>query len=244
MIWNWKKEKGDYPSSIIKINKKSVKNVDNFKYLGVWNNYEQNSIGSKELNYRIGAAAGAFAQHKQLLTNKNIWLSTRVKYLNSFVRSRLVYGCQSWKPTAKEIEKMDVKYRYYLRTLLRNGFQRRKPPKKKKKKKKGLDDLDDDDEEDEDDESVDFSYVVSNSKLFELTKTTNLSDFFKKQQKSWVAHIIRQPNYEVTKQLLFEATKNRKRGRKNDILSNVLRENSKLTSDQQFFKDCFTRRIM
>lgn len=96
MVWNWKGDEDSmYPASIIEINGKKVENVKTFKYLGVWNSFGEDSIGSKEMNYRIGAAAGAFAEHKKLLTNKNIWLKTRVKYLNAYVRSRLIYGCQS-----------------------------------------------------------------------------------------------------------------------------------------------------
>ena len=61
MCWNWPKDK-EYPDEIITINgDQKIENVDVFKYLGVWNSADQVTIGQKELKYRIGCAAGAWA---------------------------------------------------------------------------------------------------------------------------------------------------------------------------------------
>lgn len=128
--------------------------------------------------------------------------------------------------------------------LIQNGFSRKNPPKKSKKKKKGLDELDDpESDEDESEDEIDFSYVIDNYDLFEITGAQNLSDFYRKQQKSWVAHIIRQENSEITKQLLFEKVRNKKRGPKKTILNSVLKQNQWM-GEFEFYYKCFNREIM
>ena len=54
MIWNWNtEEEGDYPKSIITINKIPLNNTRTFKYLGVWNTANDIHIGKTELDYRL-----------------------------------------------------------------------------------------------------------------------------------------------------------------------------------------------
>ena len=58
------------------------------------------------------------------LQNSKIHLKTRVKFLNSFIRSRLIYSCQNWNLTMGQFEKLDVTYRNLLRRMIRGGFKR------------------------------------------------------------------------------------------------------------------------
>ena len=58
-----------------------------------------------------------------LLQNRHIFLKTRVKFLNSFVRSRLTYSCQNWNLTLRQYEKLDVTYRNLLRRMVHGGFK-------------------------------------------------------------------------------------------------------------------------
>ena len=45
MIWNWNtEEEGDYPESIITMNKIPLNNTRTFKYLGVWQERIQDRI--------------------------------------------------------------------------------------------------------------------------------------------------------------------------------------------------------
>jgi len=58
------------------------------------------NTGDIEVNHRIQMAqAIKFATMSNLLQNSRIILKTRIKFLNSFVRSRLTYACQNWNLT-------------------------------------------------------------------------------------------------------------------------------------------------
>ena len=117
---------GHYPTSIVSLNGKTLKNVISFKYLGVWITNNCLHIGKQEMEHRINSAHNAFAENRNLLTNKNIHLNTRIMFLNSLVRSRLTYGCHAWKPNSQEINKIDSTYRYFLRCMVWNGHTRKK----------------------------------------------------------------------------------------------------------------------
>ena len=55
-----------------------------------------------------------------------------------------------------------------------------------------------------------YSYVYTNEKLHDMTP---LHLFIKKQQRSYLAHLIRQEDTTIAKRLLFEAEINRVPGR-------------------------------
>ena len=115
LIFNWNKERdGDYPKSISTLNGQQIKNSTSFKYLGVWFSNNCLSLGQDEISHRINSAHNAFAEHKKLLTNMSINISTRIIFLESLVRSRLIYGSHCWRPTATEINKIETTYRYFL----------------------------------------------------------------------------------------------------------------------------------
>ena len=254
MIWNWNEEKdGPYPSSIISINETKLKNVKEFKYLGVWNTYNNIHIGEREVNYRIGSAAAAYSKHRQLLTNRNIWLSTRVKFLNAYVRSRLTYGCQSWRPTQKELNKLDAIYNSYLRRIITGGYRRKNPPPKKKNVNETDDEPPVEDELTGDNELLadeephtyeeqpvdyDMSFVISNERLYDITGQRPLRLFFHQQQENWMKHVIRQPNSSLVKALTFESVRNKQK-RINSILYNVVRRQQ--LEKGQFIRDAFKK---
>ena len=52
-------------------------------------------MGDIETNHRIQMAYAKFATMTNLIQNSEIHLNTRVKVLNSFVRSRLTYSCKN-----------------------------------------------------------------------------------------------------------------------------------------------------
>ena len=83
----------EYPTSICNIDDKAIENVKVFRYLGCEIKYDEVYTGDAELNLRIDFAQGKFYQLGKKFMNHNISLNTRVKLLNSLVRSRLTYGC-------------------------------------------------------------------------------------------------------------------------------------------------------
>ena len=162
MIWNWNtEEEGYYPKSIISINKIPLNNTRTFKYLGVWNTANDIPIGKTELDYRINSAKCAFAEHRGMLTNKNITLRTRITFLNGFVRSRLTYGCHAWRPTQAELSKLNATYNKFRRGMIWNGFKRKQEHCNYN---------------DENTTEIDWPYKISNEKLYKITNTVNITN--------------------------------------------------------------------
>ena len=96
MILNFKGKNAAYPHSICTLNKINLENVKSFKYLGCQIEYNNSSVGKKELDSRINSAKAAFQRHKSLFRNFRVSLKTRIVFFNSFARSRLTYGCLCW----------------------------------------------------------------------------------------------------------------------------------------------------
>ena len=96
-------------SLLISIAGVAIKNVHTFKYLGhlITNSDED---PSSYLTFRISSA---FQKWNKLttfivLTDKRIIMSSRIKILETCVRSRLLYSAQSWKLTASELNKLET----------------------------------------------------------------------------------------------------------------------------------------
>ena len=197
-----------------------------FKYLGVWNSFNDSHIGERELNYRINCAKGAFAQHRKMLQNNKIAQSTRTIFLNGLVRSRLTYGCHAWRPTQLERNKLSTTYNHFLRSMISNGFKRINPPSVC--------------DTSQDPESVDWSYKIFNVLLFRITKMQSLEDFYHSQQKNWIAHVVRRENSDIVKLFAFHVTKIARRGRPIPSIMERAIGQSQLERDQ-FLKQCFLR---
>ena len=239
MITNWNDlVDGHYPTSIVSLNGKTLKNVISFKYLGVWITNNCLHIGKQEMEHRINSAHNAFAENRNLLTNKNIHLNTRIMFLNSLVRSRLTYGCHAWKPNSQEINKIDSTYRYFLRCMVWNGHTRKNPPPREETN--SSDDLSDDsvlfNEND-----YDWSYIISNESLYRITKTNTIKEFHQQQQINWIAHVIRRQNNNVNKMLTFHTVKRSRRGRKIPSILDRAVQNSGL-SFSEFLRTSFLKR--
>ena len=78
-----------------KLTQYTLTNSSEFKILGSYLSHSEPSTGDIEINHRIQMAYNKFASMSNLLQNRHIFLKTRVKFLNSFVRSRLTYSCQN-----------------------------------------------------------------------------------------------------------------------------------------------------
>ena len=141
-----------------------------------------------EINFRIQMTVGKFASMSNLLQNHGIHLSTRVKFLNSFVRSRLTYSCQNWNLTTAQFVKLDVTYRTLLRRMVRGGFNRVNT-------------------------DGDFRLKIDNEKLHHICYTEDVSLFIRKQQRNYAGHVVWMPVDRGIKQLMFNSDKYHRIGR-------------------------------
>ena len=87
--------------------------MEKFRYLRDDIQYDQPSTGASEVDLRIAVAEN---QLYKKITNKNIQLQWRVMILNSMVRSRLTYSCQTWNLNVQQQQRVVVE-RYNVITL-------------------------------------------------------------------------------------------------------------------------------
>ena len=215
MIFNFKYADtafDEYPHSFVNLNGKAIENVKIFKYLGDQIKYDESSTGEAELDLRIMLAEAKFNEIVKKLTNQHIYLKTRVHILNSLVRSRLTYSCQTWNLTERQGQLVNTVYIKMLRKMIRNGYQR----------------------------SDDNHYIFTNKNVHDICKTEDITDFVGRQQTSYLAHIVRQHNSTLTKRLLFNDNKYTKHGRRTDTLQDKVLKYNQMTADK-FFKAALRR---
>ena len=203
-----------HPESFASLSDKSVENVKSFKYLGDLIKYNESSTGDAEIELRITLAEAKFYELVKKLTNFHINLKTRVLILNRLVRSRLTYSCQTWNLNDTQNQLINTTYRKMLRRMIRGGFQ----------------------------QNEDYHYKITNSKLHEICKTEDVSDFVARQQVSYCAHLVRQQNTFLTKRLLFNDNKYCKRGRRTETLKGKVLKITRTTEDR-FHKDALNRKF-
>ena len=125
MIMNAMELSENYPSSIVSVNGKEVENVVTFKYLGSQVRNDEHMTGETEITTRTDMAEAKFYEHGKKLMNFKIHLSTRIMILNSLVRSRLAYGCQTWTLSSAQQYRLNASYMSMLRKMVRGGYKRK-----------------------------------------------------------------------------------------------------------------------
>ena len=115
------------------------------------------------------------SEMKSVFLDKRIFLSTRIKFLEACVRSRLFYSVQAWQLGAKDMQKLEAVCWCFLRRMVKGGFSRRNAPKYKKDKSIP-------------EEEIGWSYKLSNEKIREIPKTNEIKLFCDMQHLKYIAH--------------------------------------------------------
>ena len=123
-----------------------------------------------------------FQELKKVLCDREISLKTRAHFLQTFVRSRLLYAVQCWDCKEGEIKQLEACWHGFLRRMINNGFKRKDPAPK---------------------ELENYAFVYTNNDLVRMTGTMPLRRFIKEQQLKYTAHICRLPNTDMRKRVLF-----------------------------------------
>jgi hypothetical protein len=144
---------------------------------------------------RADAAECKFYSLTRNMLNRKIKLKTRTRMLNSLVRSRIIYSCQTWSLTKAQLNQMNSQYMLFIRKLTKGGFKRKADT---------------------------YAFVYTNKDLLRIANTTDLVSYIKLQQRNYVCHIVRKDNTSIVKRLLFNANNAKKRGPKTTLLSSVL----------------------
>ena len=94
--------------------------VDAFTYLG-----HRASSTDKNLFLKSLTQAGwsAYTKNSKTLEDRKIALKTRVSFLNSLVRSVMLYSSQATCHTEAQLKKLDALYNKFLRKMVNKGFK-------------------------------------------------------------------------------------------------------------------------
>ena len=188
---------GDYPSSIATLDGEPVENVKNYKYLGCEVKFDEPTTGTTELTLRSDMAECKFYSHAGNLMNKKMNIKTRMLMLDSLVRSRLLYSCETWNVTKLQMSQLNSQYLTFIRKMMNGGYRRR----------------------DEDS----WSLFYTNEDILRIAGATSLHQIVKKQQLSFVMKIIRKKNESILKKLMFNDDRYHKRGPQQTLLTSVLK---------------------
>ena len=175
--------------TLISLNNEPIGNVKQFKYLGhVLANEKSNT--SAFLTHQISSAYAKWNEMKNVLLDKRIHLSTRVRFLEACVRTRLLYSVQAWSLNAKEMQKIESLWHGFLRRLIKVGFKRQNAAKDKNDNSITQ-------------EEINWAYKISKKRLTQVTKTVGVKEFCVKQHLKYIAHVTRLGNDSLQKQFLF-----------------------------------------
>ena len=214
MILNFNGPDDTYPKSICELDDHKINNVKKFKYLGANIHYKEATTGDSEINQRLDSAEAKFYEHGKKLMNFHISLRTRVLILNALVRSRQTYGCQVWILTAEQKRRMSSFYCGLLRRMVRGGFKR----------KEGS-----------------MAFVKTNKEILDLCKTEPIDAFIYRQQRRYLAHVIRQEDNSLVKTLTFNNDQIHVPGPYTTLKSLVLKTDE--LSEMEFYEEAKKRKI-
>ena len=135
--------------------------------------------------------------------------------LNTLVRSRLVYACQTWSVTQLQMDKINSIYTTFIRKMTKGGFKRKMDS---------------------------WSYVLTNEDLLRISKTTTLKAYVHKQQRNYVSHLVRKENTSIVKRLLFNNDASHKPGPKTTLLSSVIKTEN-CAPEELLFQNAMDRKF-
>nr|KAG5694275.1 hypothetical protein BaRGS_031993 [Batillaria attramentaria] len=107
----------------VKIGQEEVEDVKEFVYLGA--TVATDGGGTEDIKNRLSKARGAFYNLTKIWRTRNIGRNTKIKLFKTLVRPVLLYGCEAWKITKTEEEKMDSFQYMCLRKILRIWWPQR-----------------------------------------------------------------------------------------------------------------------
>ena len=197
MILNQEPNDQEYPKSISSLHGKPLENVETYRYLGSEINYKEPTTGPTELALRVDVAECKFYSLARNLMNKKINLKTRIAMLDSMVRSRVTYSCQTWSITKTQLNRLQSLYMSFIRKMVNGGYKR-----------KG-EDL--------------WSYLYTNDDLLKVSGASNLTSYVQRQQYDFAIRIIDKENKSIAKRLMFNDNNYHKQGPNANLLNTVLK---------------------
>jgi len=100
----------------ITVSDKPIREVESFTYLG--SNVDKQGGTDSDIKSRIGKARSAFIMLKNIWASKEIRISTKLRILNSNVKSVMLYGSETWRTTKAFMKKIQTFFNTCLRRIL------------------------------------------------------------------------------------------------------------------------------
>ena len=189
--------------SLITMKGEKVEHVQHFKYLGSFKTDDEPGISNKEISYRTGLATGKFNSMKHIFCNHQIKLKTRIRFYDCFVKSRLLYSCETWCPTQQQVDTIEAAHIKFLRFMVKGGWNRNMTKKQITDLKTKANETETKAEEAAFLDLIDWSRRIRKPRILEICQTTTLVDYMKKQNKRFLAHQFRMPDWTYSKKLTF-----------------------------------------
>ena len=95
----------------------AVKQVEKFQYLGSL--VTEDGMCEQEIKKRIILAKAAFGNIRKLCTNVSMDMKIRMRMIQCFVWSTLLYGCEAWTLKKSMIKKVEAFEMWCIRRMLR-----------------------------------------------------------------------------------------------------------------------------
>ena len=105
----------------LQLNGQSIEEVEYFTYLGSTIAADGNS--ERDINSRIGKASAVFQKLQCIWKRNSINTSLKMQIFKSIVIPTAIYASETWKSTARIIQKLDVFQQRCLRKILRVRYQ-------------------------------------------------------------------------------------------------------------------------
>ena len=91
--------------------------VESFRYLGSL--VDEDGRCDKEIRARIGMAKSNFGKMRKLLTNLSLNRQLRLRLLECYVWSGMLYGCESWNISKEMSKRLEAAEMWFLRRMMR-----------------------------------------------------------------------------------------------------------------------------
>jgi hypothetical protein len=101
---------------------KAIRRVHDFTYLG--STVSEDGGTRKDVESRIQKARGAFTRLRKIWLAHNINKDTKMKLFNIYVKSVLLYGCQTWRVTCEIQRKLQSFVNRCLRYIMKIWWPR------------------------------------------------------------------------------------------------------------------------
>ena len=105
------------------VNGQILEQVHRYKYLGSLITRDGRCV--EEVKTRIAIAKNAFNKIKHIVINRSLSISLRKRFINSYVWSTMLYGCEAWTLNKDMTNKLEAAEMWFFRRMLKISWMDR-----------------------------------------------------------------------------------------------------------------------